>query len=126
MKRHGFGLIWAILVLVAIGSLLAFSLRFSATTLSTTIDEHAQIQLRLYEKSVMEIAILELQKRIPDPAKNHFCESLKFNGIYEFKFCATKIEGSDQVYLLDVWGEVKPPNESDRALTITARKIVKP
>lgn len=124
MKRHGFGLIWAILVLVAIGSLLAFSLRFSATTLSTTIDEHAQIQLRLYEKSVMEIAILELQRKAP--TENPFCRDLLFKKDYKFKFCATKIEGSDQVYLLDVWGKVKPPNESDRALTITARKIVKP
>lgn len=61
--RSGFSLLYAIGVVVLVGGLLAFSLRLSSETVVLSLEDHANIQLRLYEKSVAEMAIFNLQRR---------------------------------------------------------------
>ncbi|WP_332444921.1 hypothetical protein [Wolinella succinogenes] len=121
--RGGFGLIYAIIVMVLIGTLLALSLRFSSESSRVSLDEHAQIQLKLYEKSVAEMAILELQKAgtPPDP-----WPSWTLPGGYNFQVSTLAINAEKKIYLLDIKGEVTLPLGDGHPLTLTSRRIVKP
>ncbi|MGP1449827.1 MAG: hypothetical protein ACTTJS_01710 [Wolinella sp.] len=130
MKRGGFGLIYAIIILVIIATLLAFSMRFSSSTVGSTFDEHARIQLRLFERSVMEMAILELQKN-----PNFKTKDFTLNAEYKFTVVATRLD-AERIFLLDVYGYVLPPQHnastnsediaSNKRISISSRKIVKP
>lgn len=124
--RGGFGLIYAIIVMVLIGTLLAFSLRFSSESSRVSLDEHAQIQLKLYEKSVAEMAILKLQKGVPPPTPPNDPWSWSFPGGYNFQVSTLEVNASQRIYLLDIKGEVTLPLGDDYPLTLTSRRIVKP
>lgn len=124
--RGGFGLIYAIIVMVLIGTLLAFSLRFSSESSRVSLDEHAQIQLKLYEKSVVEMAILRLQKGDAPPTPPNDPWSWSFPGGYNFQVSTLAINASQRIYLLDIKGEVTLPLGDDYPLTLTSRRIVKP
>lgn len=132
--RGGFGLIYAIIVMVLIGTLLALSLRFSSESSRVSLDEHAQIQLKLYEKSVVEMAILKLQKGdtppefpndpwIWSPAEGW--DSTEPGG-YNFQVSTLEVNAEKKIYLLDIKGEVTLPLGDGHPLTLTSRRIVKP
>ncbi len=124
--RGGFGLIYAIIVMVLIGTLLAFSLRFSSESSRVSLDEHAQIQLKLYEKSVTEMAILKLQKGDTPPEFPNDPWSWSFPGGYNFQVSTLEVNASQRIYLLDIKGEVTLPLGDGHPLTLTSRRIVKP
>ncbi|MGD9595638.1 type II secretion system protein [Wolinella succinogenes] len=124
--RGGFGLIYAIIVMVLIGTLLAFSLRFSSEGSRVSLDEHAQIQLKLYEKSVVEMAILRLQKGDAPPTPPNDPWSWSFPSGYNFQVSTLAINTPQRIYLLDIKGEVTLPLGDDYPLTLTSRRIVKP
>ncbi|MGP1580212.1 MAG: hypothetical protein ACTTH5_04250 [Wolinella sp.] len=129
MKRQGFGIIYAILVLLAISTLLAFSFNFSTNAYSTSVAEHTKIQLRLYEKSALELAILELQNS--SATNSRMLNERVFDGGYRFKIHATQlsddISAHGAIYRLDLIGTVTPPGwEYKLSHTITSRHIVKP
>lgn len=127
--RGGFGLIYAIIVMVLIGTLLAFSLRFSSESSRVSLDEHAQIQLKLYEKSVAEMAILKLQKGDTPPRPPNDPWSWSFPGGYNFQVSTLEVDEvnpENKIYLMDVKGEVTLPLGDGHPLTLTSRRIVKP
>ncbi len=124
--RGGFGLIYAIIVMVLIGTLLALSLRFSSESSRVSLDEHAQIQLKLYEKSVAEMAILKLQKGDTPPEFPNDPWIWSFPGGYNFQVSTLEVNASQRIYLLDIKGEVTLPLGDGHPLTLTSRRIVKP
>ena len=129
MKRQGFGIVYAISILVVISTLLAFSLYFSTNSYNSSIAEHAKIQLKLYEKSALELAILELQNS--SATHSRMLSERVFEGGYRFKIHATQlsddINARGAIYRLDIVGSVTPPGwENQVPHTSVSRHIVKP
>ena len=65
LKRSGFAMIMAIIVVIVIGGLMAFSLSLVANTGKRTTDLYLYEQTVLYSKSVAELALLDIAQGGP-------------------------------------------------------------
>jgi len=77
-KKTGFAMITAIIVVIIIGGLMAFSLSLVANTGKRTTDLYLYEQTVLYSKSVAELALLDIAQ---NGCTNTF--NTQFNGIYD-------------------------------------------
>ena len=76
--RSAFAMITAIIVVMIIGGLMAFSLSLVSDTTKRTTDLYLYEQTVLYSKSVAELALLDIAQ---NGCKNNF--NTTFNGIYD-------------------------------------------
>lgn len=58
MMRKGFGIVYAVVILVLIATIAVYMLEISGRNAKTAADEHIRMQLRLYMKSSLEYALL--------------------------------------------------------------------
>jgi len=77
-KRGAFAMITAIIVVMVIGGLMAFSLSLVSDTTKRTTDLYLYEQTVLYSKSVAELALLDIAQ---NGCTNNF--NTTFNGIYD-------------------------------------------
>lgn len=144
MKRKAFGMIYALVITVLVATLGIIGLKFSTKTLNTTTNEHISIQLDLYLKSTIELAILYIQqygfittedggRRNP---KDSITKKINYgtNGEYQFTYTITPLldnsnptisDDIKNVALIDVTGFVTNP-VTKQTTRITGRQIIKP
>jgi type II secretory pathway pseudopilin PulG len=77
-SRGGFAMITAIIVVMIIGTLMAFSLALVSDTSKRTTDLYLYEQTVLYSKSAAELALLDIAQ---NGCQNTF--NTNFNGIYD-------------------------------------------
>jgi len=77
-SRRAFAMIMAIVVIVVIGGLMAFSLSLVANTTKRTTDLYLYEQTVLYSKSVAELVLLDIAE---NGCSNSF--NTQFNGMYD-------------------------------------------
>ena len=58
MMRRGFGVVYAVLILVIIATIAVYTLEMSSKNAKSASDEHLRMQLRLYMNSSVEYALL--------------------------------------------------------------------
>lgn len=130
MKRKGIGILYAILVMMAIAGIATYSLSMSAQSSRITVDEHVKIQLQLYKKSAVELGLLWLsadQSR-SNPASDYSDYNVTFDSNYAFqlRFWKTSVQHipeSNGTVIMDITGET---NLLDEPIRITERMILKP
>lgn len=67
--RRGFGLLYAIIILVLIATIGIYTLELSSRSVKSVSDEHIKIQMKLYMNSAVEYALLWLseERRYSNP-----------------------------------------------------------
>ena len=125
--RHGFALIYAIIVIIALGTIATWSLYTSSRTVRSVADEYQRIQLGLYLDSAAEYTLLWLSES-KSRSQNPGHLDLAFEGTYEVNVTVTPlglshIRESNGSVLLDISGYVIDAAEPIRQ---TKRMVVKP
>ena len=96
-NRSGFAMIMAIIVVVVIGGLMAFSLSLVAQTGKRTTDLYLYEQTVLYSKSAAELALLDIATHAPCSRPDY---NTTLGGIYDVNITMTYIYYDDPATLL--------------------------
>lgn len=126
--RRGVGLIYAIIVLLAIATITTYSLYNSSQIVKVTTDEHIRIQMDLYLRSAAEWTILWMQQD-RDYSQKEQNVSLKIDS-YEFNISTMPITGSHSIeesngtVLVDIIGRVNIDGMDN--FRVTKRYLLKP
>lgn len=132
--RRGFGLVYAIVILVLIGTIGIYTLELSGRSVKSVSDEHIKIQLQLYMKSAVEYALLWLSedKRRSKPSAFGLGDHSDLNITYDTNYAVQirawettlEIPESNGTVILDVRGSFAKTGAEP--IVITRRLIVKP
>lgn len=128
MKRNGFGIIYAIIVLVLMSTIAVYTLSLSSKTVKSVSNEHIRLQLELYRNSAIEYAILwmnEDKTRSQDPNGSNLNISFD-NYHFQVKMFATTltdIPESNGSIILDIVGRTDVDIEP---IVVAKRVVVKP
>lgn len=128
MKRNGFGIIYAIIVLVLVSTIAVYTLSLSSKTVKSVSNEHIKLQLELYRNSAIEYAILwmnEDKTRSQNPNGSDL--NISFDNyhfqIKMFATALTDIPESNGSVILDIVGRTDVDIEP---IISTRRVVVKP
>lgn len=137
-RKKAFSIVYAIVIMVLIATIAAYTLSMSAQSAKTTTDEHIRIQMQLYMKSTIEYALLwlsgEKNERTDDISGSGCSTSsnmlqLNYDDQYFFNVRICQIEGakslleSNGTVMIDVNGTTAL---MDEPYHITKRLLVKP
>lgn len=128
MKRNGFGIIFAIIVLVLVSTIAVYTLSLSSKTVKSVSNEHIKLQLELYRNSAIEYAILwmnEDKTRSQNPNGSDLNISFD-NYHFQVKMFATTltdIPESNGSVILDIVGRTDVDIEP---IIVARRVVVKP
>ncbi len=108
MMRRGFGIVYALVILVLIATIAIYSLELSGSNAKSTSDEHVRMQLQLYMNSSVEYALLWMSA---DPARsqNPSDMNLSYDTLYRFSLHIEPVTAylpaeSNGTVMLDVLG----------------------
>lgn len=128
MKRNGFGIIYAIIILVLMSTIAVYTLSLSSKTVKSVSNEHIKLQLELYRNSAIEYAILwmnEDKTRSQNPNGSDLNISFD-NYHFQVKMFATTltdIPESNGSIILDIVGRTDVDIEP---IIVAKRVVVKP
>jgi len=132
--RRGFGIVYAMVVLVLIATIGIYTLELSSRSVKSVSDEHIKIQLQLYMNSAVEYALLWLseEKRRSKPSAfgvgDHSDLNITYDTNYAIQIRAWEthldLPESNGTVLLDVIGTFD--NTGLEPIVMTRRQIVKP
>jgi len=121
MRRYGFGIVYAIVIMVLIAGIAISTLEISANNVETSSDQKIKLQMALYRDSTIEMTMLWLGE------SRNFCDgddtnitansnhNLEFNygQGYRYKVRCTPIRDEESgSVLLDIRGEFSRENNS--------------
>jgi len=125
--RRGFSLVYAIFVVVLMGSLMVYSLNISSEGAKTASDEHIKMQMKLYKESAIELTMLWMSGDKARSEKNGSL-NIRFDDKYDFNISITtldvkEIKESIGTVMADIVGSTNFLNEN---YAITERVVLKP
>ena len=132
--RKGFGIVYAVIILVLIGTIATYTLELSSKSVKSVSDEHIKIQLQLYQNSAVEYAILWLSenKNRSNPSEfglgNSSDLNITYDDIYKFQIkmyetSLTDISESNGTVIMDIIGKFEGTSEP---IVVVKRLVVKP
>jgi len=128
-SRGGFGIMYAIIVLVLISTIGVYTLELSSKSVKSASDEHLKIQLELYQNSAIEYAILWLsENKSRSQDQNGADLNISFGDGYSFqmKMYATDPTlppESNGTVIMDIVGRF---DASSEPIIVAKRVVVKP
>jgi len=132
--RKGFGVVYAIVILVLIGTVAIYTLELSSKSVKSVSDEHIKIQLQLYQNSAIEYALLWLSENQSrsNPGEFGLGNSSDLNITYDDRFMfqikmyeteSADIPESNGTVVMDIVGRFE---DSTEPLVVAKRLVVKP
>ena len=132
--RRGFGIIYAIVILVLVATIGIYTLELSSRSVKSVSDEHIKIQMQLYMNSAVEYALLWLSESQQHSNPSDFGLgdwsdlNISYENRYNFQLrmyeTHLNVPESNGTVLLDIVGRFDDPNAE--SIVVSKRLLVKP